>query len=133
MSIIETVRKTERKYGSFALSIAIAAGIACFLFGVKPIGKGLILGSLFSVVNFTLMGETLPMRIGHSRKKVTGMAFLMILLRYSLMAVPLAVGIKLDQYNLAAVIAGLFSVQLLIMTDHTFRMVIMKTRNNQVL
>lgn len=130
---METVRETERKYGSFALSVAIAAGIVCFLFGFKPIGKGLILGSLFSVVNFTLMGETLPIRIGHTRKKGTGIAFLMILLRYALMAVPLIVGIKLDQYNLAAAITGLFSVQLVIMMDHTFRLIIMKTRKNQAL
>jgi len=128
-----TVRETERKYGTFALSFAVAAGIVCFLLGLKPIGKGLVLGSLFSVINFTLIGESLPMRIGHSRKKVTGIAFMMILLRYALMAAPLGVGIKMNQFNLAAIIAGLFSVQLLIMAEHIFRLIIMRTRNNQVL
>ncbi len=130
---MEILRQTERKYGTRALFVAVAVGIACFLFGFKPIGKGLVLGTLFSAVNFTLMGETLPMRLGYSRKKVTGIAFLMILLRYALMAVPLAVGIRTQQFSLPAIIVGLFSVQLVIMTEHIFRLVLMKTRNNQVL
>jgi len=133
MTMMETLRKTQKKYGTLALSLAIALGIACFLLGFKPIGKGFILGSLFSVINFTLMGETMPMRMGLSRKKVTGIAFLMILLRYGLMAVPLALAIRMDQFHLAAVITGLFNVQLVIMTDHIWHMRLTKTRNKQAL
>ena len=133
MRIMETLRETQKKYGTLALSLAIVFAVACFLLGFKPIGKGLILGSLFSVLNFTLMGVTLPMRMGFSRKKLTGIAFLMILLRYGLMAIPLAIGIRMSQIDLAAVVIGLFTVQLLIMAEHVFRLLQMKTRNKQVL
>ena len=129
---METVRETERWYGAAALSIAVTVAIVCFLLGFKPAGKGLILGSLFSIANFTLIGETLPMRIGLSRKKVTVLAFLMILFRYALLAVPIATAIRLDQIQLAAVIAGLFIVQMVIMAEHLFRLILMKTRNKQV-
>jgi hypothetical protein len=115
---MEMVRETEKKYCSLALGIAVFAAIVCFLLAYEPAGKGLILGCLFSIANFLLMGETLPMRIGHSRKKITAIAFLLILVRYALLAIPLAVSIKLDQINLAGTVFGLFSVQLVIMADH---------------
>jgi hypothetical protein len=129
----ETLRATEKRYGSVALSIAVGAALVLFLLGLKPLGKGLILGCLFSVFNFALMGETLPMRIGSSRKKGFGIALLMLFLRYALLAVPLAAAIRMDQFHLASTIAGLFLVQLIILLEHLFRFIILKTRNHQAL
>ncbi|MDZ7831043.1 MAG: ATP synthase subunit I [Desulfobacterales bacterium] len=129
---MEAVRETEKHYCSIALGIAVIAAIICFMLAFKPIGKGLILGSLFSAANFILMGETLPMRIGRSRKKAAGISFLLILLRYVLMAIPLVLSIQMAQFHLAATIIGLFSVQLVIMSEHISRHIRMKTRKSQV-
>lgn len=129
---MEAVRETEKHYCSIALGIAVIAGIICIILAFKPIGKGLILGSLFSTANFILMGETLPMRIGRTRKKAAGISFLLIFLRYVLLAIPLILSIHLAQYHMAATIIGLFSVQLVIMTEHISRHIRMRTRKTQV-
>ena len=124
---MEAIRETEKHYCSIALGITVIVGIICIMLSLKPIGKGLILGSLFSAANFILMGETLPMRIGYSRKKITGIAFLLILIRYALLAIPLVISIKLIEFNLAGTVFGLFSVQLVIMADHISRLIKLRT------
>jgi len=86
--------------------------------GREPAGKGLILGSLFSVINFVLMGETLPVKMGKSRPKTFFFSLGSILFRYLLMAIPLFLAIKLEQFSLIASICGLFMVQLMILADH---------------
>lgn len=115
---MDTVRQTEKKYCTRALTSAIFIGFALMLLSFKPIGKGLILGTLFSILNFILIGETLPSRIHDSRKKSSLLAFGSIFFRYTLLAVPLFVAIRNDAFNLFGVIAGLFMVQLMILTDH---------------
>ena len=48
---------------------AIIIGLVFIIAGQKPLGKGLILGTIFSVINFILIGETLPLRIGKTKGK----------------------------------------------------------------
>ncbi|MFO7840270.1 MAG: hypothetical protein R6X08_12320 [Desulfosalsimonadaceae bacterium] len=91
-----------------------------------------MLGSLFSTGNFLIMGETLPMRIGHTRKKAAGISFLLILARYFLMAIPLALSIKLAQFDLAATVCGLFMVQAIIMGDHILALLRTRMGKNRV-
>lgn len=100
------------------MSAAILIGLVMILAGQKPVGKGLILGTLFSVVNFILMGETLPIKMGKSRPKTFFFSLGSIVVRYLLMAVPLFLAIKMDQFNLVASVCGLFMVQLMILADH---------------
>lgn len=128
---MKTIRETEKKYASLALSIAVAAGLIFFMLALKPIGKGFILGSLFSVINFILMGETLPMRIGHFRKKGMGIALLLILSRFFLMAIPLVAAIRMAQFNTAATVCGLFLVQAIILAEHTGGFIFMKINKKQ--
>jgi len=90
---------------------------------MKPIAKGLILGSVFSIVNFILIGETLPMRMGRSGRSVFMISLASIFFRYLLMAIPLIAAIKYAQFNVFAVIPGLFMVQGMIVADQ-FRSVI---------
>jgi len=66
---METVKGLQKKYCSLAVIAAIFIGLVMILAGHKPVGKGLILGTLFSVINFVLMGETLPVKMGKSRPK----------------------------------------------------------------
>ncbi|MCD6585389.1 MAG: ATP synthase subunit I [Desulfobacteraceae bacterium] len=114
---MEEIRKVQKRYCSIAITFAIFAGIIFFLFGLKPIGKGLILGTIFSIINFILMGETLPLKIGISRNRAGVYSFLSILSRYALLAIPLVLSIKLARFNIGATVCGLFMVQLVILTD----------------
>ena len=115
---MESVKDTQKKYGSLAVTAAIFIGLVMILAGYKPVGKGLILGSLFCVINFVLMGETLPVKMGKSRRTAVFWSLGSILFRYLLMAIPLFLAIKMEQFSLIASICGLFMVQLMILADH---------------
>lgn len=125
------IRQTQKKYCSGAMTIAIMTGFCCILAGQKPIGKGLILGTVFSVINFVIIGETLPKRMADSKSKAAFLSLGSIFFRYLLLAVPLIMGIKLEDFNLAAVVAGIFLIQLVIIADHLFNL-ILPSRKKQV-
>ena len=120
---MDSVKQTQKTYGSRAMWIAIAVGFGFFLAGYRPIGKGLVLGTVFSVINFVLIGTALPMRIGHSKGKTFFLSLGSIFFRYVLMAVPLVVAIKYEQFDLIGVIVGLFMIQIVIMADHAVNLV----------
>lgn len=115
---MESLRETQKKYCSRAITIAIFTGFLLILAGQKSIAKGLILGTIFSVINFILMGETLPMRIGKSRNKTFFLSLGSIFFRYLFLAIPLVMAIKLEQFNLFAVVFGIFMVQIMILAEH---------------
>ena len=128
---MESVKDTQKKYGSLAVTAAIFIGLVMILAGHKPVGKGLILGSLFSVINFVLMGETLPVKMGKSKQKAFIFSLGSILFRYLLMAIPLFLAIKMEQFSLIASICGLFMVQMMILADHLI-VAIFSGYNNQI-
>lgn len=115
---MESIRRTQKKYGSRALAIAVIIGFGTFLIGQNALGKGLILGTLFSVVNFILMGETLPLKLGRSRKTTFFISLFSMLLRYLLLAVPLVIAVKYEQFHILSAIIGVFMVQIVIVADH---------------
>ena len=119
---MESVKQTQKIYGSRAMWIAIAVGFGFFLAGYKPMGKGLVLGTVFSVINFVLIGTTLPMRIGHSKRKTFFISLGSICFRYVLMAVPVVVSIRYEQFDLIGAIFGLFMIQIVIMADHIIKL-----------
>ena len=121
--MIASIRQTQKKYCSRAMAVAIFAGLGFILIGQKGIGKGLVLGALFSVLNFILMGEMLPSRINESRTKASALSLVSIGLRYALMAIPVILALKLDQFNLPAVITGIFLVQIMILSEHVINFV----------
>lgn len=112
------VRGLQKKYGSITMAMAIVVGLFLIAGGYKPMAKGLVLGSLFSVINFVLIGETLPARLGKSRRKTFLVSLGSILFRYALMALPLIAAIKMEQVELTTTIVGLFMVQAVILADH---------------
>ncbi len=116
---MDALRQTEKKYCSAAITTAIFVGFIFILAGYKPLGKGLISGTLFSIVNFILIGETLPMRMTvSSRRKSFFLALGSITFRYMLMAIPVVTAIKSEDYNLWTAVVGIFMVQIMILTDH---------------
>ncbi len=127
---MESVRQTEKKYCSRAMTVAIFAGFFFILAAYKPVGKGLILGTLFSVINFILMGETLPMRIGRPKNKTFFLSLGSIVVRYCFIAIPLIMAIKMEIFDIWGVVVGLFSVQLMILSDHFFSFVLSRRKKN---
>ena len=117
---METIRQVQKKYSSIAIFVAITAGLVLILAGLRPFGKGLILGTLFSIINFILIGETIPMKIGSTKRKSIWISLGSIYFRYIILAVPLFLAIKMEDFNLIAVVAGIFSVQLIILVDNLF-------------
>ena len=120
---MEPVKQTQKIYGSRAIWIAIGVGFGLFLAGYKPMGKGLVLGTIFSVVNFIIIGQTLPLRIGHSKRKTFILSLGSIFCRYMLMAVPVVVAVKYDQFDLVGAVIGLFMIQIVILVDHALKLV----------
>ena len=125
---MEKVREAQKKYCSRAMMAAIAIGFLFMLAGYLPITKGLILGTLFSVLNFVLIGETLPFRIGKTKGKTFFISLGSILFRYALLAIPLFLAVKFKQFNLIAAVCGLFAVQIVILADHLFAMLLSPQR-----
>jgi len=111
-------REALKRYCSRAMAAAILIG-AALIFGGQPAwGKGLIAGTLFSILNFILMAEALPHHIGKSQRRATVFSLGSILLRYSLMAVPMILALVYHLFHPAAAAIGLFFVQLVILTEH---------------
>jgi len=114
---MESIRQIQKKYCSKAMTTAIVAGFVLILAGQNAIAKGLVLGTIFSIVNFILMGETLPLKLGKSNRMAFFWSLLSLLLRYSFVAIPLIVAIKFRQFNLFAVVGGIFLVQAMILAE----------------
>jgi ATP synthase I chain len=119
---MESVKQTQKKYGSRAIWVAIIIGFCFFLAGHKPVGKGLVLGTIFSVINFVLIAQTLPLRIGKSKRKAFFLSLGSIFCRYILLAVPIVVAVKFEDFNLVAAILGLFMIQFVILADHILKL-----------
>jgi hypothetical protein len=122
---MDPIRETQKKYGKIALTVAIFISLGFILAGLKPHGKGLILGTLFSILNFIIMGQTIPLRLGHTRNKSILLSFFTIFGRYALLAAPLYLAIRYDTFNLITTVVGIFSVQIAILADHFLQMVIL--------
>jgi hypothetical protein len=129
---VKEIRETQKKYCSLALVTAIIVGFFLIIGGQSSVGKGLILGTLFSSINFALMGEVLPHKVGKSRGKTYLITLGSIVSRYVLLAVPIVLGIKFpDRFNLITVVIGIFMVQLLILLDY-LKSAILLTRRKKI-
>ena len=118
------VKAVQKKYCSRAIAAAIIAGLPFILGGYAPIGKGLILGTIFSIINFILIGETLPLKIGPaSRRKLFVISLGSIGVRFSLLAIPIISAVKFAQFELITTVTGVFMVQLMIVADHSLKLI----------
>ena len=118
------VKATQKKYCSRAILAGIIIGLPFIVGGYAPIGKGLILGSIFSIINFILIGEALPMKMSAgSPQKLFVISLSSIGVRLSLLAIPIVMAIKSDQFHLVPTIIGIFTVQLAIVSDHSMNLI----------
>lgn len=114
----KSLRQVQQRYCVMALSIATVIAVVFMMAGFHAIGKGLLLGTLFSITNFALMAILLPFQFNPQRNKSTMLSLGFILIRFGLMAVPLIVALKSPRVELSAVVVGLFGVQIVILGDH---------------
>ncbi|MFC1866833.1 ATP synthase subunit I [Thermodesulfobacteriota bacterium] len=115
---MEEIRDTQKKYCSQAMIIAIAGAVVLIIFGEKAIGKGLLLGALFSTINFIIMGQLITLKLGKSRSKVSALALISVLFRFAILAIPLIASLKFHAIHFAGVAVGLFMVQLTILFNN---------------
>ncbi len=111
-------REIQKKYGFRAIAAAILLGGSLIAADLPDLGKGLIAGALFSVLNFILMAESLAHRLGKSRPRAAIASFRSMVPRFALMAVPLVLSLKFHLFHPAAAVTGLFAVQLVILFEH---------------
>ncbi len=126
---MESVSQTQKKYGSRAMVVAIVIAFMLILIDLKPVAKGLVLGTIFSVINFVLIGQTLPMRLSKSKRGAFLISLTSIVFRYAILAIPLVVAVKFEQFELPAAILGIFMVQLTILAESLFDL--FTSRENQ--
>jgi hypothetical protein len=111
---------TPKKIWSWSITYATAIAVICLLLHQTAFAKGLVLGAVFSVINFILLGQTVPMTLFKSRAKAGMIGFSSILGRYVLLAVPLIIGIKLPSFNFVAVVIGVFAIQITTLVSYFF-------------
>ena len=114
---MEAVRELRKKYCPTALFVAIVAGLIMILLGHRELARGLVLGTLFSILNFVMMGLSIQLRMQKTRSTSTAVAMLLVIMRFGLLAVPLIVAISYDKYHILGAIVGIFMVQAVILTE----------------
>ena len=117
VQIMESVRELQKKYCSRAMAAAIVVALILIVAGLKPVGKGLVLGTIFSILNFIIMGETLGLRIGKTQGKLFLLSLGSIVFRYALLAVPLIVAVKFEQFHMVGAVCGIFMIQFTILIE----------------
>jgi hypothetical protein len=115
----DEVTKTQKQLCSWAMTSAIVLALVFVILDEKAIAKGLVLGTLFSIINFVLLGRSIPMTLGQSIGRARLIGLTSILCRYAVLAIPLILGIKLDALNFVAVVVGIFAVQIVTLVDYT--------------
>jgi ATP synthase I chain len=109
------VRQAEKEYCTQAMMLAIGAALIFLVLGDKPVSKGLILGTLFSILNFVLIAQSLPFRLDKGRGKAFFACMGSVWLRYAVLAVPLIVASKSDSFDFIAAAVGILMVQVVIL------------------
>jgi hypothetical protein len=112
------VRDVQRLFCSRALAAAIVIALIFLFAGAKPIARGLILGTLFSVLNFVLIAHSLPMQINKGQRKTFLTCIGGIGCRYLLLSIPLFIAARMENFDFFATAAGIFMVQGVLIVHH---------------
>jgi hypothetical protein len=114
----DEVTEVQKRISSRAMLSALFLGAVFFLFHEKTVAKGLVLGTCFSVLNFYLLGKSIPMVLGQTRRMASFIGLGSMLFRYILLAIPLVVAIKSASFDFVAVVGGIFAVQIVTLLDY---------------
>ncbi len=107
----------QKRYGAAAFIIAIGAAIVLILFSQPAAARGIVLGAIFGIINFVLMGRMLIWRLDGNRRKAALLAFGGMAVRYALLALPIIAALKWQKFNIVAVVVGIFMIQLVLLLD----------------
>jgi len=129
MKTTTTVLEVQKKFSSRALMLSIGVGLLSLAMGYKEICRGVVLGGVFSALNFALMGQLLRYRLQENRKAAARRSFLSLLLRYALLAIPLVLAVQSERFNLPATVVGIFMVQLVILLEQGSRLIFVSVKN----
>ncbi len=121
---MDVVREVRKKYCPAALLVAIGVALIMILSGHRELARGLILGTLFSIVNFLLMGMSIQLRMQKTRRASTIISFLLVMLRFGILVLPLMISIYYDNYHTVTTIVGLFMVQAVMLADSLRKMLL---------
>lgn len=108
----------KKRICSHTLKAVLVLAVFFLIIQENAIAKGLVLGTLCSLINFMLLGVSVPMTIRHTRYRAGLIGLVSILARYILLAIPLIMGIKLESFNFVAVVIGVFAVQIVTLIEH---------------
>jgi len=100
------------------MKAALMLAIFFIIIHERAIAKGLILGTCFSIINFVMLGKSIPMTLGRSRARASMVGLASILSRYVVLAIPMIVAIKSVSFNFVAVVVGIFAVQIVTLIDY---------------
>lgn len=114
MAVIDTL---QRRYCTRALAVAVVLGLATHLAGWPAASRGLLVGSLFSVLNFILLGKELARHLDDAPQRGRVPKRIARVGRYLLGAVPVVLAIRLPAVDLPATVAGMFMVPLTILLE----------------
>lgn len=116
----EEVKKVQKLYCNRAMFYAIGGFIILLFLDQKAVGKGLVLGTLFSILNFVIMGILIEQQIAGAQKKMRARSrsFLSIFFRLAILAVPLVISIKTESISFYGTVVGIFMVQLTILFNN---------------
>jgi len=115
---MEELKQLQKRYCSRAMALAIAGALIFIIFGYNPLGRGLVLGTLFSIINFILMGQSIQARMGKTQARTTFLALVSVFFRFALMAVPIVVAVKFESYHIVTAVIGLFMVQIVLFAEN---------------
>ena len=114
---MNAANQIQKKFGSRAMIVAIVIAFILILADLKPAGKGLVLGTIFSVINFVLIGQSLHLRLFQPKRATFLISLGSIFFRFAILAVPLVLAVNFEQFDLPATILGIFMIQLIILAD----------------
>ena len=93
------------------LVTAVLLSVGALVLGYTQVAKGFALGSLFSLINFRIMAFHAPRRLGKSRGRAGWDGYLSLLIRIVLLAVPLLMALRLEQFSLIWTVLGVLNLQ----------------------
>ena len=117
-SASKEVGRAQRRICSHAIVVSLMLASVLILTNANAVAKGLLLGTLFSIANFILLGVSIPMTLGKARARAGVIALMSLLLRYGLLSIPMVVGLKSAAFSFVAVVAGIFSIQIVTMLEY---------------
>jgi predicted lysophospholipase L1 biosynthesis ABC-type transport system permease subunit len=114
----DEVAREQKRISSRAMVCALILGGLLFLLGERAVAKGLVLGTCFSILNFYLLGKSIPMALGRTRRTAGFIGLGSLLVRYGVLAVPLVVAVQSASFNFVAAAVGIFAVQIATLFDY---------------